>query len=49
MDIGEFYLTHFYPDAAANADAMRQIVSDYVTATVHIPTDLDTIQIPASE
>lgn len=27
VDIDELYLTHFYPDAAANADAMRLIVS----------------------
>lgn len=49
VDIDELYLTHFYPDAAANADAMRRIVSEYVTATVHIPADLETIQIQASE
>lgn len=49
VDIDDLYLTHFYPDAAANADAMRRIVREYVTATVHIPADLETIQIQASE
>ncbi|MFC7010027.1 MBL fold metallo-hydrolase [Halalkalicoccus salilacus] len=49
VDIDDFYLAHFYPDAAANADAMRRTVSEYVPATVHIPADLETIQIQASE
>lgn len=49
VDIDGLYLTQFYPDAAANADAMRRIVGEYVTATVHIPADLETIRIPSVE
>lgn len=39
VNINDLYLAHFYPDAAVNADAMRRIVNEYVTATVHIPSD----------
>lgn len=49
VDIEDLYLTHFYPDAASNAETIQRIVSEYVTATVHIPSDLETIDLGASE
>lgn len=48
VDIDKLYLTHFYPDADANANTIRQIVSDSVTVTVYIQIDLDTIQVRMS-
>lgn len=49
IDVDHLYLTHFYPKASANASEIRNIVSGYVTASVHIPEDLDTISIRDSE
>lgn len=45
-DIGALYLTHLYPDAAANAERMRRTVREYVDADVRVAQDLEPIEIP---
>lgn len=47
-DVDRIYLTHLYPEAAAEAETMRRTVSDHVDATVSVASDLETLSIPAS-
>lgn len=44
-DVDAVYLTHLYPEAAANATQLRETVQSYVDAEVHIATDGDQLSI----
>jgi ribonuclease BN (tRNA processing enzyme) len=45
VDIDRLYLTHLFPSAEAEADAIRETVADRVDADVRIATDRGTVHI----
>lgn len=49
IELNRLYLTHFYPEAAANAETIQEIVSEYVSAPVRNPEDLETISVENAE
>lgn len=46
VDVGRVYLTHLYPEAAADAEQLRETVSEVGGVDARVADDLETIEVP---